>query len=94
MIAAKQWPADKPLPDPEQFLMRDVLDKTLKDMNYVPTKLDAARSELRCWRVLRGRRLSWPDASGPLLIPRRRACSTVAGMTGRGLRRRSPSVRR
>jgi ABC-type nitrate/sulfonate/bicarbonate transport system substrate-binding protein len=42
MIAAKQWPADKPLPDPEQFLMRDVLDKTLKDMNYVPTKLDAA----------------------------------------------------
>jgi ABC-type nitrate/sulfonate/bicarbonate transport system substrate-binding protein len=42
MIAAKQWTADKPLPDPEQFLVRAVLDKTLKDMNYVPTKLDAA----------------------------------------------------
>jgi len=41
MIAAKQWAADKPLPDPEQFLLRSVLDKTLKDMNYVPTKLDA-----------------------------------------------------
>jgi ABC-type nitrate/sulfonate/bicarbonate transport system substrate-binding protein len=38
MIAAKQWAADKPLPDPEQWLMRDVLDKTLKDMKYVPTK--------------------------------------------------------
>ena len=37
MIAAKQWSTDKPLPDPEQFLMRDVLDKTLKDMKYVPT---------------------------------------------------------
>ena len=42
MIAAKQWTVDKPLPDPEQFLVRAVLDKTLKDMNYVPTKLDAA----------------------------------------------------
>jgi ABC-type nitrate/sulfonate/bicarbonate transport system substrate-binding protein len=41
MIAAKQWPADKPLPDPEQYLVRSVLDKTLQDMNYVPTKLDA-----------------------------------------------------
>ena len=41
MIAAKQWPADKPLPDPEQFLTRTVLDTTLKAMNYVPTKLDA-----------------------------------------------------
>lgn len=39
MIAAKQWAADKPLPDPEQFLLRDVLDKTLKDMKYVPTKI-------------------------------------------------------
>ena len=26
MIAAKQWPADKPLPDPEQFLTRDLLE--------------------------------------------------------------------
>jgi ABC-type nitrate/sulfonate/bicarbonate transport system substrate-binding protein len=41
MIAAKQWAPDKPLPDPEQFLLRAVLDKTLKEMNYVPTKLDA-----------------------------------------------------
>ena len=43
MIAAKQWPADKPLPDPEQFLLRAVLDSTLKEMGYVPTKLDVAK---------------------------------------------------
>ncbi len=42
MIAAKQWPADKPMPDPEQFLLRAQLDSTLKAMNYVPTKLDRA----------------------------------------------------
>jgi ABC-type nitrate/sulfonate/bicarbonate transport system substrate-binding protein len=42
MIAAKQWAPDKPLPDPEQFLTRSLLDPTLKDMKYVPTKLDAA----------------------------------------------------
>jgi NitT/TauT family transport system substrate-binding protein len=41
MIAAKEWPADKPLPDPEQYLARALLDNTLKDMGYVPTKLDA-----------------------------------------------------
>jgi len=41
MIAAKQWAPDKPLPDPEQFLVRSLLDPTLKQMNYVPTKLDA-----------------------------------------------------
>jgi ABC-type nitrate/sulfonate/bicarbonate transport system substrate-binding protein len=41
MIAARQWPADKPLPDPEQFIARKLLDETLKDMNYVPTKLAA-----------------------------------------------------
>ena len=41
MIAANEWPKDKPLPDPEQYLARDVLDGTLKAMNYVPTKLDA-----------------------------------------------------
>jgi ABC-type nitrate/sulfonate/bicarbonate transport system substrate-binding protein len=40
MIAAKQWAADKPLPDPEQFLVRPMLESTLKDMHYVPTKLD------------------------------------------------------
>jgi NitT/TauT family transport system substrate-binding protein len=41
MIAAKQWAPDKPLPDPEQFLTRALLDSTLKEMAYVPTKLDA-----------------------------------------------------
>jgi NitT/TauT family transport system substrate-binding protein len=41
MIDAKQWPKDKPLPDPEQYLTRALLESTLKDMNYVPTKLDA-----------------------------------------------------
>jgi NitT/TauT family transport system substrate-binding protein len=40
MIDAKQWTADKPLPDPEQFVTRALLDATLKEMNYVPTKLD------------------------------------------------------
>ena len=41
MIAARQWPADKPLPDPEHWLMRDMLEQTLKDMHYVPTDLTA-----------------------------------------------------
>jgi ABC-type nitrate/sulfonate/bicarbonate transport system substrate-binding protein len=41
MIVANQWAKDKPLPDPEQFLTRDLLESTLKDMAYVPTKLDA-----------------------------------------------------
>jgi ABC-type nitrate/sulfonate/bicarbonate transport system substrate-binding protein len=40
MIAGKQWAPDKPLPDPEGFLLRAQLDSTLKAMNYVPTKLD------------------------------------------------------
>jgi ABC-type nitrate/sulfonate/bicarbonate transport system substrate-binding protein len=39
MIAAHQWPADKPLPDPEQFIVRNLLDPTLKEMGYIPTKL-------------------------------------------------------
>jgi ABC-type nitrate/sulfonate/bicarbonate transport system substrate-binding protein len=39
MIAARQWPADKPLPDPEQFVARDLLESTLKEMGYVPTKV-------------------------------------------------------
>ena len=39
LIAAKEWPADKPLPDPEQFLARDLLESTLRDMKYVPTKM-------------------------------------------------------
>jgi NitT/TauT family transport system substrate-binding protein len=41
MIAARQWPADKPLPDPEQFIARNLLESTLKEMNYVPAKLAA-----------------------------------------------------
>ena len=41
MIAGRQWAADKPLPDPEQWLERKLLESTLKEMNYIPTKLDA-----------------------------------------------------
>jgi ABC-type nitrate/sulfonate/bicarbonate transport system substrate-binding protein len=41
MIAARQWPQDKPLPDPEQFLARNLLDPTLKEMGYVPTNIEA-----------------------------------------------------
>jgi NitT/TauT family transport system substrate-binding protein len=41
MIAARQWPTDKPLPDPEGFIARKLLDDTLKDMNYVPANLTA-----------------------------------------------------
>jgi NitT/TauT family transport system substrate-binding protein len=40
MIAGGQWSKDKPLPDPEQWLMRDVLEKTLADMKYEPAKLN------------------------------------------------------
>ena len=39
MIAARQWPADKPLPDPEQFIARGLLESTLNEMHYVPAKL-------------------------------------------------------
>jgi NitT/TauT family transport system substrate-binding protein len=41
MIAARQWPEDKPLPDPEQYLARNLLDPTLKEMGYVPADLEA-----------------------------------------------------
>jgi len=41
MIAARQWAPDQPLPDPEQFLARNLLDPTLKEMGYVPTELEA-----------------------------------------------------
>jgi NitT/TauT family transport system substrate-binding protein len=41
MVAARQWAKDKPLPDPEQFLARDLLESTLKQMRYVPTDLKA-----------------------------------------------------
>jgi NitT/TauT family transport system substrate-binding protein len=43
MIAANEWPKDKPLPDPEQYLARSLLEATLKDMKYVPTKIDAPK---------------------------------------------------
>lgn len=41
MIAKKLWPADKPLPDPEHWLYRDMLESTLTAMHYVPTNLKA-----------------------------------------------------
>jgi hypothetical protein len=41
MIAARQRPSDKPLPDPEQFLARNLLHPTLKEMAYVPITLEA-----------------------------------------------------
>jgi NitT/TauT family transport system substrate-binding protein len=41
MIAENQWAKDKPLPDPEQWLERQLLESTLKEMGYVPTKLEA-----------------------------------------------------
>jgi NitT/TauT family transport system substrate-binding protein len=39
MIAENQWPKDKPLPDPEQFLLRAPMESALKEVNYVPAKL-------------------------------------------------------
>jgi len=44
LIAAGQWAKDKPLPDPEQFLARAMLDSTLKEMKYVPTKIAAPKN--------------------------------------------------
>jgi ABC-type nitrate/sulfonate/bicarbonate transport system substrate-binding protein len=44
LIAAKEWPADKPLPDPEQVLARALLETTLKEMNYVPTRIEAPKN--------------------------------------------------
>jgi len=38
LIAAGQWPKDKPLPDPEQYVTRSLLDQALKDVHYVPVK--------------------------------------------------------
>ncbi len=34
MVARKLWPKDKPLPDIEQFIARDLLQTTLRDMGY------------------------------------------------------------
>jgi ABC-type nitrate/sulfonate/bicarbonate transport system substrate-binding protein len=36
MIAAHQWPKDKPLPDPEKFVARKLLDEALAEVHYVP----------------------------------------------------------
>lgn len=44
MQAARQWPEGKPLPDPEQFVTRALLDSTLKEMGYVPAKLEAPKA--------------------------------------------------
>jgi NitT/TauT family transport system substrate-binding protein len=44
MKAARQWPEDKPMPSAETWVARDLLESTLKEMNYVPTKLDAPKS--------------------------------------------------
>ena len=34
MVARKLWPKDKPLPDIEQFVARDLLKGTLRDIGY------------------------------------------------------------
>ena len=39
MIAENQWAKDKPLPDPEQYLLRAQLDVVLKEVSYVPAKV-------------------------------------------------------
>jgi ABC-type nitrate/sulfonate/bicarbonate transport system substrate-binding protein len=44
MIAANEWAKDKPLPDPEQWVARALLEATLKDMKYVPTKLETPKN--------------------------------------------------
>jgi ABC-type nitrate/sulfonate/bicarbonate transport system substrate-binding protein len=43
MIAARQWPPDKPLPDPEQFVARNLLESTLDEMGYVATRREAPK---------------------------------------------------
>jgi NitT/TauT family transport system substrate-binding protein len=39
MIGLGQWDKDKPLPDPEQWVARKLLDDALKEAKYVPTKM-------------------------------------------------------
>jgi ABC-type nitrate/sulfonate/bicarbonate transport system substrate-binding protein len=39
MIRSHAWSKDKPLPDPEQWLARGLLESTLKEMSYVPTRV-------------------------------------------------------
>jgi ABC-type nitrate/sulfonate/bicarbonate transport system substrate-binding protein len=43
MIAARQWPPDKPLPDPEQFVARKLLESTLNEMGYLATRREAPK---------------------------------------------------
>jgi ABC-type nitrate/sulfonate/bicarbonate transport system substrate-binding protein len=38
LITAGQWPKDKPLPDPEAFVTRSILETALKEVHYVPVK--------------------------------------------------------
>ena len=70
MIAARQWPADKPLPDPKSFLARNLLDSTLKEMGYVPAKLGADKVELEVSHISsvsrgRGKDASTGENTGP-----------------------------
>jgi NitT/TauT family transport system substrate-binding protein len=39
MIELGQWDKNKPLPDPEQWVARKLLDDALNEAHYVPTKL-------------------------------------------------------
>ncbi len=39
MIKMGQWDKDKPLPDPEQWVARKLLDEALKEAHYVPAKI-------------------------------------------------------
>lgn len=38
MIAANEWPKDKPLPDTESFVTRNLLEAALNDIHYEPVK--------------------------------------------------------
>jgi ABC-type nitrate/sulfonate/bicarbonate transport system substrate-binding protein len=42
MVQAGQWPKDKPLPDPEGFVTRKLLDEALAAAQYVPVKAKIA----------------------------------------------------
>jgi NitT/TauT family transport system substrate-binding protein len=46
MVARKLWPKDKPLPDIEQFIARDLLKGTLRDMGYYLQKPPAVQGKL------------------------------------------------
>jgi NitT/TauT family transport system substrate-binding protein len=46
MVARKLWPKDKPLPDIEKFIARDLLKGTLRDMGYYLQKPPAVQGKL------------------------------------------------